>query len=98
MNIQVSQDFSKLIEVLNSQTKDDYPYVMDHFFKNDQIDSNSYCLFCYDESNNVIATYAYRKLPFSTYMSYWSNVFLKFGGQNFNPSIPGNNQWYSSCQ
>lgn len=97
MNIQVSQDFNKLVELLNSQTKDDYPYVMDYFFKTDQIDSNSYCLFGW-EDNNIVATYAYRKLSFKDYMVYWSNVFSKFNGENFNPSIPGINQWYSSCQ
>jgi len=97
MNILVSQDFNKLVELLNSQTKDDYPYVMDYFFKTDQIDSNSYCLFGW-EDNNIVATYAYRKLSFKDYMVYWSNVFSKFNGENFNPSIPGINQWYSSCQ
>jgi len=100
--VEVSKDFKYLKNILLSKSKDNYPYTMDDFFDVDKdIFScttnlkNSFILF-FKLDNNIIGTYAAKKLPVLVFYEYITGV--ADHRANLKLNTWETNSWYSSCQ
>lgn len=102
LQVEVSKDFKLLKDILMSQEKNNYPYLMDNFFDidNDIFNQttdleNSFVLFL-KLNNNIIGTYAAKKLTVLLFYEYIT------GEAEHRNDLKSNkwqtNSWYSSCQ
>jgi len=106
LQVEVGKDFKFLKNILLSKSKDNYPYTMDDFFDVDKDIfgrttnlKNSFILF-FKFNNNIIGTYAAKKLPVLVFYEYITGVAEHRADHRVNLKLNTweTNSWYSSCQ
>ena len=94
IDIEINQDFAGLKTLLTSKDKDDYPYDFDTAFETKMDNSTAFVLYA-KIGNEVVATYAAKKLSMTTFIEAMKE---KFSGTYENVSDILGISAYSSCQ
>ena len=94
IDIEINQDFAGLKTLLTSKEKDDYPYDFDTAFETKMDNSTAFVLYA-KIGNEVVATYAAKKLSMTTFIEAMKE---KFTGTYEDVSDILGISAYSSCQ
>ena len=94
IDIEINQDFAGLKTLLTSKEKDDYPYDFDTAFETEMNNNTAFVLYA-KIGNEVIATYAAKKLSMTTFIKAMKE---KFSGTYEDVSDIFGISAYSSCQ
>jgi len=94
IDIEINQDFAGLKTLLTSKEKDDYPYDFDTAFETEMNNNTAFVLYA-KIGNEVVATYAAKKLSMTTFIEAMKE---KFTGTYEDVSDILGISAYSSCQ
>tara|TARA_Y200000002_G_scaffold7864_1_gene6579 strand:- start:97 stop:765 length:669 start_codon:yes stop_codon:yes gene_type:complete len=94
LNVEINEDFTGLKTLLLSKEKDDYPYNFDAAFESELNNATGFVLYL-KLGDNVVATYAAKRLSLSTFIS---GMKSKFSGIYEDVSFEDGIDAYSSCQ
>lgn len=101
MKVELFKDINKLRTVIESISKNDYPYQWDAAFNSEYLETNDYfCILLYQD-DNIIGTYAARHMNLQNYLYDIRKIFCKDKVSNllkFEQAGLNKNTWYSSLQ